>query len=226
MRIVFIGTSKISLNTARTLREAGHEIVFIEKDKEKIDQLSQDLDCGFMLGDGSTPANLEEIGPKQTDFLFCLTGNDKDNIIASLVGRSLGFPRVITKIDDFALEHICAELGLEDVIIPTHTISRYLTDMILTQDVSELSTAIRGEARFYSFIFQEEKERRVRDFELPQKAHVVCYYRDEEFKLADADTRIRCGDEVVLLTYREQVEMLKKKWPTQSSARQKSTLKS
>ncbi len=43
---------------------------------------------------------LQETDPAHTDFLFCLTGNDQTNIIASLIGRSQGFKRVITGIED------------------------------------------------------------------------------------------------------------------------------
>ena len=61
--------------------------------------------------------------------LFCLTGSDQANIISSLVGRSLGFGRVVTKINDPEFEHICIELGLEDMIIPARTVGRHLAEM-------------------------------------------------------------------------------------------------
>jgi len=209
MRIVFIGTSKLSVSTAKTLLDAGHEVVLIEIDKDRIDLLSDKMDCGFLEGDGSAPAILEEVGPQQTDFLFCLTGNDKDNIIAGLVGRSLGFPRVILKIEDFALEHICTELGLEDVIVPTRTISRYLADMISGQNVSALSTAIKGDARFFSFIAGGEEK-----VDLPENAKIICYYRGDDFHLADDDSVFRQGDEVIVLAHRDTVESLREKWPS------------
>jgi trk system potassium uptake protein TrkA len=226
MRIIFIGTGRISVSTAHSLLKAGHEVVFIEKNKDRIEELSNDMDCGFMHGDGSTPAVLEEVGPKQSDYLFCLTGNDKDNIIAGLVGRSQGFPKVIIKVEDFALEHICAELGLEDVIVPTRTISRYLSDMISGHDVSELSTAIRGEARFFSFIVNEEYAQKIGELEQPSRSKIICFYRDGDFHLADPDTLLQVDDEVVILTYRDTVDTLKKKWPSVSQEKEENKLKS
>lgn len=216
MRIVFIGTSTISLTTARTLSEKGHEVVFIEKDKEKIDKLSDEMDCGFILGDGSAPDILQEVGPKQTDFLFCMTDNDRDNIIAGLVGRSLGYSKIIVKIEDLAYEHICSELGLKDVIVPTRTISRYLVDMIMGRDATELTTVIKGDAHFYTFIAGEvEDHTTIEDLELPKKAKVICYYREDRFNLAHDDTRLKAGDEVVILTHSDVLETLHKKWPPQ-----------
>lgn len=216
MRIVFIGTGKITLSAARSLIDGGHEIVLIEKDKDRIDQLSDELDCGFIHGDGSAPDTLQEVGPEQTHFLFCLTDSDQNNIIAGLVGRSLGFDKTIIKIEDFSYEHICAELGLEDIIVPTRTISRYLVDMIRGTGASELSNAIRDKARFYVFSAGEDEDgKKVADLDLPKKARVICYYRNSEFNLADADSSLKQDDEVVVLLHSDMLETLQEKWPQQ-----------
>jgi len=192
----------------------GHEVVFIEKEKEKIDKLADEMDCGFIHGDGSAPDTLQEVGPKQTDALFCMTDNDRDNIIAGLVGRSLGFSKTIIKIEDFALEHICSELGLKDVIVPTRTISRYLFDMIMGRDATELTSVIKDDARFYSFVAGEDvQDKKAEDLPLPKKARIICYYRENGFHLAWHDTQLQPGDEVVILAHRDQLETLAEKFP-------------
>jgi len=114
-------------------------VVIVEKDQTVIDTLSETIDCGFLHGDGTKPAVLREADPQETDFLFGLSGDNQTNIIASLVGRSLGFRRVVTKVDDEELEHICIELGLTDTIIPDLTIGRYLADIVEGQDIMELA---------------------------------------------------------------------------------------
>jgi trk system potassium uptake protein TrkA len=134
MRAVFIGAGSLAVVTAKLIRERGEEVVIIEQDKERIDALADELDCGFLHGDGSKPAMLREANPEGTDVLFALTGNDQANILASLVGRSLGFKRVVTKIDDHEFEHICKELGLEDVIVPTRTVGRFLAERYATKE--------------------------------------------------------------------------------------------
>ena len=72
------------------------------------------------------------------------TDSDQDNVIASLVGRSLGFDRVVTSIGDPQFEDICHELGLKDTIIPSRTISRYLEDMVGGGENVKLSTVTRS----------------------------------------------------------------------------------
>jgi len=144
MRAVFIGAGELAIMTGRQLLGRGFEVIFIERDKTCIDELSAEMDAGFIHGDGSKPAILREANPSATDFLFSLTGNDQDNIIASLVGRSLGYQRVITRIADPSYEHICMELGLEDVVVPNYTISRYLADMCAGHNPLEISAVDQG----------------------------------------------------------------------------------
>jgi trk system potassium uptake protein TrkA len=213
MRIVFVGGGEFSANTARLLVERGHEVVIIEADRQKIDELSADLDCSFLHGDGSRPHLLREVDPKHTDLLFCLTDNDQQNIIASLVGRTLGFTRVVTRIHDPDFETICLELGLENTIIPSRTISRYLADMVAGVDILELSTVIKGEARFFHFKIDESGEgNTVSGLELPDRTRAICYYRDDQFALADADTKLRKGDELVLICHSENLAKLEERF--------------
>jgi trk system potassium uptake protein TrkA len=209
MRVAFVGSSAVAVETARNLLKRGYEVVIIEKDKARIEELSATLDCGFLSGDGSKPAVLREVDPGHTDVLFCLSSDDEVNILASLVGRSLGFARVVTKIEDQELEHICTELGLENTIVPTRTIGRFLTDMAAGRDMLELSTMIRGEARVFSFVAREEDEKEIKDLELPSTARVICFYREEKFSLALDDTKLQKGDEVIILTHSDNLEELR-----------------
>lgn len=212
MRTVFIGARQVSVETAKALVKNGHEVIIIETDKAKIDELSEEMDCSFLLGDGTHPSVLREVNPAQTDFLFCLTDSDQTNIISSLVGRSLGFKRVVTSIGDPQFEEICLELGLEDTIIRSRTISRYLEDMVGGNEDAELSTVIKGEARFFSLIAKDEDAVAAKDLKLPAAAKVICYYRDDQFSHADEETTFRTGDEVVILTHSKNMPALQERW--------------
>lgn len=220
MRAVFVGGGSLAVKTAHLLLGRGHEVVIVERDKERIEALSQELDCGFLHGDGSTPVILREADPAQTDVLYCLTDNDQANIISSLVGRSLGFGRVVTKIEDPEFEHICIELGLESPIIPARTIGRYLADMFEGKDPLELSTMIREEARAFSFVARSDDEGRVDALALPKNSRVICVYRDNKFLLPEDDTVLKSGDEVVVITHRDSLAALTERWaPAEPAAK-------
>ncbi len=212
MRAVFIGASALAVMTARFLLGRGHEVVIIEQDKGTIDALTEELDCGFLHADGSRPGVLREVNPRETDYLFCLTGNDQANILASLVGRSLGFGRVITKIDGLEFEHICLELGLKDVVIPSRTIGRHLAEMVEGQDPLEISAMIKGQARIFSFVARQDDARPLSELGLPAATRVICLYRDNEFVLPKDDLRLKAGDEVVLIAHEKHLAELSERW--------------
>lgn len=208
MKAVFVGASATAIMTARSLLARKHEVIIIESDIEKIDTVSAELDCGFLHGDGSKPSLLRETNPQETDVLYCLTDLDQTNIIASLVGRSLGFTKVITKIVDPSYEHICLELGLETTIIPSRTIGRHLADIFEGLDTFELSTMFRYDASTFSFVAQEKHVGSMFDLKLPKAARIICIYRNEVLIIPGNDDNIELGDEVIIITHQKNLKGL------------------
>ena len=217
MRAVCIGAGELTKLTAAQLLKDGHEVVIIEKDKAHIEELSNEIAAGFVHGDGSKPAILREADPNATDYLFALTDNDQSNIIASLVGRSLGFKRVITRIEDPSYEYICIELGLTDLVVPDYTIARYLADIVAGQNPLELSARIKGDARIFSFIAREEDETSLSELKLPENCRVMFLYRNEKFILPDADASLKKGDEVVIIARSKVLAALEERWAPKTS---------
>lgn len=208
MRAVFIGASNTTQATARLLLHRGHEVVIVERDRDKIDSVAPELDCGYLHGDGSKPAVLRDADPEHTDLLYCLTENDQANVLASLVGRTLGFRRVVCKIQDPELIHLCIELGLDDVIVPSQAVGRQLVGMFDGRDPWEISAKIRGDARLFSFVLKADDEGPAHELELPPRTRIACYYRNDRFCLPSDDTTLLAGDEVVVVTDGDNLETL------------------
>lgn len=219
MRVVIVGAGALGSRTARLLTGRGYEVVLIEVDPQIARSVSESIDCGVIEGDGTRPALLGDADPTNSDALFALTGNSQANLIASLVGRSLGFPRVITRIDDEEFEHVAIELGLVDTIIPARTIGRYLAEIAEGHDVVDLSGVIKGDARVFLFAARDEDAGPLADLGLPEGARVSHLYRDGKLVLAADDVRIRKGDEVVVVTHRRHLDALRDRWAPNSGGR-------
>lgn len=218
MKIVLIGGTALGIAAAKSLTAQGDDVVIIDQDKETIAGLTQELDCGFIHGDGTKPAILREAGPGDSDLLLCLTDNDQANILSSLVGRSLGFPRVVPKIDDPEFEHICIELSLVDTIIPHRRIAQALADLAHGKEPVELSPYIKGEARMFVFAAGDAEDgTTVSEIDLPRDCRVVCLYRGDEFILPAGDTKLRKSDEVVLITHQRSLTALTERWAAKAT---------
>jgi trk system potassium uptake protein TrkA len=212
MRIVFSGAGPMSVITTRALTKQGHEVIIIEVDKEKIERLSDELDCSFVHGDASKPAILSQVNPKDCDFLFCLTDSDQANIITALLGRSMGFNRVVPSIEDAELQQLCSELELEDTIIPVRTMSQYLENMVRGLDSVELSTFLKHDARFFTFVAGKKAPKEIDELDLPKGTKVIFYYRDDGFHFVDEKTSLKEGDEIVILAHSKNLSALNERW--------------
>lgn len=212
MRVVFVGASTTAVGAAKILVKDGHEVIFVDKAGERTEALAGELDCGLVEGDGSKPAVLREVGPADTDLLICLTDKDETNILATLVGRSLGFRRIVTKIEEPEFEHICVELGLSDIIIPSRDAARRLADLATGTLPEEVSRYFRDEARLFSFVADDGDAGPASDLALPKRCHLMCVYRNDKLMDAGPDAAIAGGDEVVLFTDEKTLPQLKERW--------------
>lgn len=218
MRVAFMGAGPITVGAAEILIRRRVDVVIIEKDKERIEALAEILDCGFIHGDGSKPAMLREVGPQHTDVLCCLTDNDQSNILASLVGRSLGFRRIITQIEDVEFEHVCLELGLTDLIIPHRQAAQALADLAFGTLPEDFANFFKNGARLFSFAVREEDIGTVEELPLPKHCMAICIYRYDKMILPTKTFQLDLGDEVVLLTHENNIRELRERWTVAPAA--------
>jgi trk system potassium uptake protein TrkA len=216
MRVTFVGASPLAVLAAKRLSQQGHEVVLIDEDGDKIEALSDQLDCGLVVGDGTRPAVLEEISPETSDFLFCLSDRDEANILSALVGRSLGFDRVVPKVDDPDLETICTELGLDEVIVPDREVAAQLADLVEGRDAPDLTTVVRSGLRFFGLKVPAGVDDG-NGLDLPQGARMIAVTRGDESMLADMETRVQEGDEVVLIVEEGEIQGLRDRFSRNGS---------
>ena len=195
MRIVFSGAGPMTIITTRALTKQGHEVIIIEVDKEKIivvPVLSQQIDLIIKR--------------------LRLADSDQANIITALLGRSMGFKRVVPSIEDAELQQLCGELELEDTIIPVRTMSQYLGNMVRGLDNIELSTVLKHDARLFTFVAGKEESRKIKELDLPEDTEVLFFYRKDQFNFVDSETALKESDEVVILTHSKNLTDLQKRW--------------
>ena len=212
MRTAFIGSNSLTLATASLLLADGHEVIIVERDRNRIDELAERLDAGFIHGDGTAPDVLRDVDPENTGVLFCLLESDQTNLLAALIGRSLGFERVVPKVDQRQFQHIADELGLQDTVLPNQAVAMHLKDLLVGQKSLALSSVIRDDAAVFNFVAGAEETVPVDELDLPKRTRVVCVYRNERFRLPQEVRRIKEGDEVILICARDDLEALTERW--------------
>jgi len=211
MRVVIIGASALALHTSEALIENGHQVLIIEKDKARIEELSDHLDCAFLHGDGSQPDLLREADPPHADVLMCLSNHDQTNIIAGLVARNLGYARVVTVIEQEDFQGLCEELGLTETFIPLRNISHQLVELTEQPTAAPaLDTLFKHDAALRGLTLATGGLT-LDQMALPEGARVAGFYRDKALLFPDAGTRFEAGDELLILAREESLKALDKR---------------
>ena len=212
MRIVIVGTSRIARVTAEVLRRKRHEVVILDKDRGRLDEIGEQLDCGLLEGDGTDPAVLREAAGERPDVLLALTEHDQTNILAALLGRSIGFARVIPQILQPELNPVCRELGIDDAIAPHETMGRHLADTVLAEETLSIAALNEHGARLMAIEVKRDGPARIADLDLPSRAQPVCVLNDEGFATPDENERLSEHDRIVVLTDGDGLATLKRRY--------------
>lgn len=92
-KIVIVGAGFVGTQLAKTLAEEGRDVVLIDRDADKVREVSNQIDCAVVLSDGNSPAALVEAGIEKADALVAVTEQDEVNMITCSYVES-HFPEV------------------------------------------------------------------------------------------------------------------------------------
>jgi trk system potassium uptake protein TrkA len=74
LRVVIVGGQHVGYHAARHLSERGHDVVVIEKDRDRVEFLSDQYDATIIRGDGGRRSILQQAGLGRSDVVAALTG--------------------------------------------------------------------------------------------------------------------------------------------------------
>ncbi len=98
MYIIIIGAGEVGFNLAKMLSYEGHDVVVIEKDAERCQRVSENLDVQAIHGNGTSYHALEEAGIRSADLLAAVTTQDEVNLIAALAAKKYGVEKTIARV--------------------------------------------------------------------------------------------------------------------------------
>lgn len=211
MHITVLGASRFGVATARQLIDSGHEVVLIDIDKARLDELADGLDCAMICGDGALPSTLRDAFGDGSDALVALTNEDNVNILAAVVARSVGYERVVPQIVRPELLSVVEALNLGDVITPHESLARSIVSALTEHSEVDTELALHRQLRLINHVVPKGLAgRKIGDLDLPDKARAVAHANDESETFAQPDTELAEGDHVMFVAADEAVKGLNK----------------
>jgi trk system potassium uptake protein TrkA len=204
MYIIVAGGGKVGANVTRSLLEMGHEVTLIEQRPERFARLEQEFGPIVVRGDATEISVLEQAGiARPPELLLAVTGDDEDNLVISQIGKEgYGVGKAVARVNDprnqssFDLlgitQTICATtsiLGLVEHEVPEHGLVRLLElhreGLEVVEVQIEKSSPSAGT--------------RVGGLALPSGARLISVFRDGRTELAEPETVMRPGDQVLAI---------------------------
>ena len=155
MNIIIVGCGKVGRTLAEQLCNEEHEIIVIDTDSEKIQQLSEDLDVMGITGNGSSISVLTEAGLKDSDILIAVTGSDELNLLCCLIAKKVGnchtIARVRNPIYNKERSFLKERLGISMIINPELAAATEISRLLRFPSAIKLDTFSKGRVELLKF---------------------------------------------------------------------------
>ena len=119
MRVVIAGAGSVGRSIARELLANGHQVLLIDKDADDV-QASRVPEASWLLADACELSALEEARLEESDVVVAATGDDKANLVLSLLAKTeFGVPRTVARVNNPKNEWMFDESWGVDVAVST-----------------------------------------------------------------------------------------------------------
>lgn len=200
MRVVIVGGGGIGTELARILsRHEQNEVVIIEIDEKRCQELSADLDALVLHGDGTHPDLLAKADVKNADGLVAVTNSDAMNTVIALLGHRNQTPTIVAKVEQVGLQAACREMGVSHVIAPNTASAARIAATLRGFHRLDFSLLARGGIQLVELPAVTTAGKRIEELTLPESILVVAIIRGEDILLARGKRKIEEGDLLLVL---------------------------
>ncbi|MCF8107855.1 MAG: Trk system potassium transporter TrkA [Desulfohalobiaceae bacterium] len=213
-KIMIIGGGKIGFKLAQTLeKHKGISLKIVDLSRERCDFLAEHLSNTIVLnGDGRDRDLLHEENIADMDVLISLTGDEENNILCSLLAKSLGLNKTVTRINKLAYLPLMQALGLENIVSPrlatANSILRYVRQGNVISSIS-----IKEEAEVLEAVVEEDSAfagKPLQDVNFPKGCIVIGQIRGEEIVIPSGASVLKPRDRIMILAIRKKIPQVEK----------------
>ena len=162
--------------------DKSHDVLLIDKDPRKVVEPDRVPRREWLLGDACEVANLEQASLEQYDVVVGATGDDKVNLVVSLLAKTeFSVRRVVARINHPANEWLYTEAWGVDVAVSTpRVLAALVEEAVEVGDLVRLFAFRGGQANLLEVTLPETAPcagGQVRDLTLPKDAALVAIVR-------------------------------------------------
>jgi trk system potassium uptake protein len=203
MRVAIAGAGAVGRSVARELIGNGHRVLLIDRDPAAL-KPERVPDAEWLLADACELSSLEEAKLESCDVVIAATGDDKVNLVTSLLAKTeFAVPRTVARVNHPNNEWLFTEAWGVDVNVSTPRIMSALVEEAVTVgDIVRLFTFRQGNANLVEITLAEGSPHVGRPVGLipwPENTALVTILRDGQVYTPSQDQPIEAGDELLFV---------------------------
>lgn len=150
MYIIIAGEGIIGQQITKILVENKHDVVAVDKNPEVCESIYAETGALTILGNATDIHVLEQAGAKKADAVICLMHHAADNIACALLAKSLGVPRIISRLRNPAYEEAYRLAGVTGIVRVADLLVNELMMEIEQPKIRKVVTLGSGKAEIYA----------------------------------------------------------------------------
>jgi trk system potassium uptake protein TrkA len=210
--VLVVGGGKVGYYLTKELIESGHEIVLMEKDRSRADQIADEIGSVVIPHDGCEGKYLAEAGCNRADIVAAVTGDDEDNlVICQMAKHHFDVPRTIARVNNPKNEALFKHLGVDELISPTRMILGSIEQDIPVHELLHLAALGEGELELIEAHLQEGSPaigKSSGELSIPDGCSLFAVIRNGVASPLRSDTVLQRGDKVIAIGRSECEAML------------------
>ncbi|GAB3007520.1 TrkA family potassium uptake protein [Amycolatopsis acidiphila] len=207
MRVAIAGAGAVGRSIAHELIDGGHQVMLIERQANQFEPETVEQ-ADWVLGDACEVSTLEESGVERCDVVIAATGDDKVNVVVSLLAKTeFAVRRVVARVNNPANEWLFTDAWGVDVAVSTpRMLAAMVEEAVSVGDLVRLMTFRQGQANLVELTLPAETPlagKPVSEIALPRDSTLVTILRGERVIVPQPEDPLEPGDELLFVANAE-----------------------
>jgi trk system potassium uptake protein TrkA len=203
VRVAIAGAGNVGRSIAQELIENGHQVMLIER-QPKMLRPERVPAADWVLADACEVASLEEADVAGCDVVVAATGDDKVNLVVSLLAKTeFAVPRVVARVNRAENEWLFNDQwGVDVAVSKPRVMAALVEEAVTVGDLVRLMTFRQGEANLVEITLPPAAPyvgQAIHTVPLPRDSALVAILRGRRVLVPSPDDPLEAGDELIFV---------------------------